>query len=116
MSFAEIEAKIREYGEKARDSKLSIEELTGGTFTITNGGVFGSLLSTPILNPPQSAILGMHAIQQRPIAENGEVVIRPIMNLALSYDHRIVDGRDAVQFLISIKQHIEDPSRLLLQL
>ena len=116
MSFAEIEAKIREYGEKARDSKLSIEELTGGTFTITNGGVFGSLLSTPILNPPQSAILGMHAIQQRPVAENGEVVIRPIMNLALSYDHRIVDGRDAVQFLISIKQHVEDPSRLLLQI
>ena len=116
LSFAEIEAKIAEYGVKARDSKLTIEELTGGTFTITNGGIFGSLLSTPILNPPQSAILGMHAIQDRPVAEHGVVVIRPMMYLALSYDHRIIDGRDAVQFLVSIKKLIEEPNRLLLQL
>ena len=115
MSFAAIETSIREYGEKARDAKLTIEELTGGTFTITNGGVFGSLLSTPILNPPQSAILGMHKMQDRPVAENGAVVIRPIMYLALSYDHRIIDGREAVQFLVSIKEQIEDPTRLLLQ-
>ena len=116
MSFAEIEAKVTEYGEKARDSKLTLEELTGGTFTITNGGVFGSLLSTPIINPPQSAILGMHAIQDRPVAENGTVVIRPMMYLALSYDHRIIDGRDAVQFLVAIKKLLEAPGRLLLQL
>jgi 2-oxoglutarate dehydrogenase E2 component (dihydrolipoamide succinyltransferase) len=116
LSLAEIESKIREYGEKARDGKLSIDDLTGGTFTITNGGVFGSLLSTPIINPPQSAILGMHSIQQRPVAENGEVVIRPMMYIALSYDHRIIDGREAVQFLVSIKQQLEDPARLLLQL
>ena len=116
LSFAEIEAKIAEYGIKARDAKLSIEELTGGTFTITNGGIFGSLLSTPILNPPQSAILGMHAIQERPIAENGSVVIRPMMYLALSYDHRIIDGKEAVQFLVNIKKLIEEPGRLLLQL
>ena len=115
-SFADIEAKIRELGVKARDSKLTIEELTGGTFTITNGGIFGSLLSTPIINPPQSAILGMHKIQERPVAENGEVVIRPVMYLALSYDHRIIDGREAVQFLVSIKEQIEDPARLLLQI
>lgn len=115
-SFADIESKIRELGVKARDAKLTIEELTGGTFTITNGGVFGSLLSTPILNPPQSAILGMHKIQDRPVAENGEVVIRPVMYLALSYDHRIIDGREAVQFLVSIKEQIEDPARLLLQI
>ncbi|MGK0298709.1 MAG: 2-oxoglutarate dehydrogenase E2 component (dihydrolipoamide succinyltransferase) [Gammaproteobacteria bacterium] len=115
MSFAEIEAKVAEYGQKARDSKLTIDELTGGTFTITNGGTFGSLLSTPILNPPQSAILGMHKIQDRPMAVNGEVVILPIMYLALSYDHRIIDGRDAVQFLVTIKDLLEDPSRLLLQ-
>jgi len=115
MSFAVIETKIREYGEKARDSKLTIEELTGGTFTITNGGVFGSLLSTPILNPPQSAILGMHKMQERPVAEKGQVIIRPMMYLALSYDHRIIDGREAVQFLVSIKEQIEDPTRLLLQ-
>ena len=93
-----------------------MDNLTGGTFTITNGGTFGSLLSTPIINPPQSAILGMHAIKDRPVADNGEVVIRPMMNLALSYDHRIIDGREAVQFLVSIKQQLEDPSRLLLQL
>lgn len=115
-SFADIESKIRELGVKARDTKLTIEELTGGTFTITNGGIFGSLLSTPILNPPQSAILGMHKIQDRPVAENGEVVIRPVMYLALSYDHRIIDGREAVQFLVSIKEQIEDPARLLLQI
>ena len=116
LSFAQVESKIVEYGEKARDSKLTIEELSGGTFTITNGGIFGSLLSTPILNPPQSAILGMHKIQERPMAVNGEVVILPMMYLALSYDHRIVDGRDAVQFLVSIKNLLEDPSRLLLQI
>jgi 2-oxoglutarate dehydrogenase E2 component (dihydrolipoamide succinyltransferase) len=116
LSLAEIESKIREYGTKAKDGKLNIDELTGGTFTITNGGVFGSLLSTPIINPPQSAILGMHSIQQRPVAEDGEVVIRPMMYIALSYDHRIIDGREAVQFLVSIKQQLEDPARFLLQL
>jgi len=115
LSFAGIETVIREYGEKARDGKLAIEDLMGGTFTITNGGVFGSLVSTPILNPPQSAILGMHKVQDRPVAENGQVVIRPMMYLALSYDHRIIDGRDAVQFLVAIKDRIEDPARLLLQ-
>ena len=115
LSFAAIETKIRELGSKAQESKLTIEELTGGTFTITNGGVFGSLLSTPILNPPQSAILGMHKMQERPVAENGQVVIRPMMYLALSYDHRIIDGREAVQFLVAIKEQIEDPTRLLLQ-
>ena len=116
LSLAELETQIRAYGQKARDGKLTIEELTGGTFTITNGGIFGSLLSTPILNPPQSAILGMHAINQRPVAEQGQVVIRPMMYLALSYDHRIIDGRDAVQFLVQIKRQLEDPTRLLLRL
>ncbi len=116
MSLADIENQIRNYGEKARGGKLSLEDLTGGTFTITNGGVFGSLLSTPIINPPQSAILGMHSIQERPVAENGDVVIRPMMYIALSYDHRIIDGKDAVQFLVSIKQLLEDPARLLLKL
>lgn len=116
LSLAELETQIRAYGQKARDGKLTIEELTGGTFTITNGGIFGSLLSTPILNPPQSAILGMHAINQRPVAEQGQVVIRPMMYLALSYDHRIIDGRDAVQFLAQIKRQLEDPTRLLLRL
>ena len=116
LSFAEIEKTIAEYGTKARDAKLTLEELIGGTFTITNGGVFGSLLSTPILNPPQSAILGMHKIEERPIAENGEVVIRPMMYLALSYDHRIIDGREAVSFLVAMKELLEDPSRLLLQI
>ncbi|MGH8473665.1 MAG: 2-oxoglutarate dehydrogenase complex dihydrolipoyllysine-residue succinyltransferase, partial [Gammaproteobacteria bacterium] len=116
LSFGAIEQKLREYGEKAREAKLSVEELSGGTFTITNGGVFGSLLSTPILNPPQSAILGMHRIQDRPIAEGGQVVIRPMMYLALSYDHRIIDGREAVSFLVTLKQHLEDPARLLLDL
>lgn len=115
MPLADIESTIRSLGEKAESGKLTIEELTGGTFTITNGGVFGSLLSTPILNPPQSAILGMHKIQQRPIVENGEIVARPMMYLALSYDHRIIDGRDAVQFLVTLKELLEDPSRLLLQ-
>ncbi|MBA2594919.1 MAG: 2-oxoglutarate dehydrogenase complex dihydrolipoyllysine-residue succinyltransferase [Pseudomonadota bacterium] len=114
LSFGAIETRLREYGEKAREAKLSVEELSGGTFTITNGGVFGSLLSTPILNPPQSAILGMHRIQDRPIAEGGQVVIRPMMYLALSYDHRIIDGREAVSFLVTLKQHLEDPARLLL--
>jgi 2-oxoglutarate dehydrogenase E2 component (dihydrolipoamide succinyltransferase) len=116
MSLADIEARIREYGLKARDGKLSIEEMTGGTFTITNGGVFGSLLSTPILNPPQTAILGMHKIQERPVAVNGQVVVRPMMYLALSYDHRLIDGKDAVQFLVAIKDMIEDPARILLDL
>jgi 2-oxoglutarate dehydrogenase E2 component (dihydrolipoamide succinyltransferase) len=116
LSFAAIESRITELGQKAANGKLTIEELIGGTFTLTNGGTFGSLLSTPIINPPQSAILGMHKIQERPIAENGEVVIRPMMYLALSYDHRIIDGRQAVQFLVSIKEQLEDPSRLLLQI
>ena len=116
LSFAAIETKITELAQKAGNGKLTIEELTGGTFTLTNGGTFGSLLSTPIINPPQSAILGMHKIQERPIAENGEVVIRPMMYQALSYDHRIIDGRQAVQFLVSIKEQLEDPSRLLLQI
>jgi len=116
MSLAQIEAKIREFGGKARDNKLGIDEITGGTFSVTNGGVFGSMLSTPILNPPQSAILGMHNIVERPIAENGEVVIRPVMYVALTYDHRIVDGREAVQFLVAIKNALEDPVRVLLDL
>jgi 2-oxoglutarate dehydrogenase E2 component (dihydrolipoamide succinyltransferase) len=115
LPFAEIEKRIREFGDRARDGKLTLDELTGGTFTITNGGVFGSLVSTPIINPPQSAILGMHKVQDRPVAENGAVVIRPMMYLALSYDHRIIDGRDAVQFLVAVKEFIEDPARLLLQ-
>ncbi len=116
LSFAEVEESIRTFGSKAQDGNLSYEELTGGTFTISNGGVYGSMLSTPILNPPQSGILGMHNIIQRPVAENGEVVIRPMMYLALSYDHRIVDGREAVQFLVTIKNILEDPARILLQL
>lgn len=116
LSFAGIESKITELGKKAGEGKLTIEDLTGGTFTLTNGGTFGSLLSTPIINPPQSAILGMHKIQERPVAENGQVVIRPMMYLALSYDHRIIDGREAVQFLVSVKEQIEDPTRLLLQI
>jgi 2-oxoglutarate dehydrogenase E2 component (dihydrolipoamide succinyltransferase) len=116
MPFFEVERKIRDYGERARGGKLTLDELTGGTFTITNGGVFGSLLSTPILNPPQSAILGMHKIQDRPVAEDGAVVIRPMMYLALSYDHRIIDGREAVQFLDAIRKTVEDPTRILLQI
>ncbi len=116
MSLATIENGISDYAGKARDGKLTIEEMTGGTFTITNGGVYGSLLSTPIINPPQTAILGMHSIQQRPMAIDGQVVIRPIMNLALSYDHRLIDGKDAVQFLVTIKQLIEDPAKILLEI
>jgi len=115
-SLADIELEINELGKKARDGKLTMEELTGGTFTITNGGVFGSMLSTPILNPPQSAILGMHRIEKRPVAENDEVVIRPMMYLAVTYDHRIIDGSDAVRFLVAIKEMLEDPARLLLQI
>jgi 2-oxoglutarate dehydrogenase E2 component (dihydrolipoamide succinyltransferase) len=116
MSLAEIELAIRAMGAKAQDGKLTIEELTGGTFTISNGGVFGSMLSTPILNPPQTAILGLHNITQRPVVVEGEVVIRPMMYLALSYDHRLIDGREAVQFLLTIKNTIEDPARLILQI
>lgn len=116
LGFADIERAIGAYGRKARDGDLTIEDLTGGNFTITNGGIFGSLLSTPILNPPQSAILGMHKIQDRPMAVDGEVVVRPMMYLALSYDHRIVDGKEAVQFLVTIKEQLEDPARLLLQI
>lgn len=116
MSLAAIEAQIRDYALKGRNNKLTMDDMTGGTFTITNGGVFGSLLSTPIINSPQSAILGMHAIKERPVAENGEVVIRPMMNLALSYDHRIVDGKDSVSFLVAIKELLEDPSRMILGL
>src|SRR5205085_7092857 len=109
LGFAEIEKGVAELAAKARDGKITVNDLQGGTFTITNGGVFGSLLSTPILNPPQSAILGMHAIQQRPVAVDGQVVIRPMMYLALSYDHRIIDGREAVSFLVRIKECIENP-------
>jgi 2-oxoglutarate dehydrogenase E2 component (dihydrolipoamide succinyltransferase) len=116
LGFAGIEKSIREFGQKAEEGSISIEELTGGTFTISNGGIYGSMLSTPILNPPQSAILGMHNIQQRPVVENGEIVIRPMMYLALSYDHRIIDGREAVQFLLTIKENLEDPARLMLEL
>jgi len=116
LSMAEIEAAITEYANKAKEGKLTLEEMTGGTFTITNGGVFGSLLSTPIINPPQSGILGMHNIVQRPVAEEGQVVIRPMMYVALSYDHRIIDGRESVSFLVTIKQLLEDPARILLEL
>ncbi|HWK49220.1 MAG TPA: 2-oxoglutarate dehydrogenase complex dihydrolipoyllysine-residue succinyltransferase [Steroidobacter sp.] len=116
LSFAELEQAVGDYAKKARDGSISLEELTGGTFTITNGGVFGSLMSTPILNPPQVAILGMHKIQERPMVVDGEIKIRPMMYLALTYDHRIVDGRESVQFLVAIKDALEDPARLLLQL
>lgn len=116
MSLAEIESGIATFGKKARDGKLSIEEMTGGTFTITNGGTFGSMMSTPIVNPPQAAILGMHNIIQRPMAINGQVVIRPMMYLALSYDHRLIDGKEAVTFLVTIKNLLEDPARLLLEI
>ncbi|CAI8859899.1 2-oxoglutarate dehydrogenase complex dihydrolipoyllysine-residue succinyltransferase [Methylococcus capsulatus] len=112
--FAGIEKAIAEFGQKARSGKLSLDELSGGTFTITNGGIFGSMLSTPILNPPQSAILGMHAIKERPVVEDGQIVIRPMIYLALSYDHRLIDGRDAVSFLFTIKELLEDPVRLML--
>ena len=114
MSIAEVEGGIRSYAAAAQEGKLAIEDMTGGTFTITNGGVFGSLLSTPILNPPQTAILGMHKIQERPMAVNDQVVIQPMMYLALSYDHRMIDGKDAVQFLVAIKDMLEDPARMLL--
>ncbi len=116
LSLAQIEDQINEYGQKARAGKLSLEELSGGTFTISNGGIFGSLMSTPILNAPQTGVLGMHKIQERPVVENGEVVVRPMMYLALSYDHRLIDGREAVQFLVAIKGMIEDPARILLEL
>ena len=115
ISFAHIEQHIKDFAQRAADNTLSIEDLRGGTFTITNGGVFGSLLSTPILNPPQVGILGLHKVEQRPIALNGEVVIRPMMYVALSYDHRIVDGREAVQFLVKVMQLIEDPESLLIE-
>lgn len=116
MSLAQIEQKIAEYGAKAKDGKLSMEEMTGGTFSISNGGVFGSMLSTPIINPPQSAILGVHATKERPVVENGQIVIRPINYLAMSYDHRIIDGREAVLGLVAMKEALEDPARLLLDL
>ncbi len=115
-SFAQIETEISNLGKKARDGKLTMDDLVGGTFTITNGGVFGSMLSTPILNPPQSGILGMHRIEQRPVAEDGQVVIRPMMYIALTYDHRIIDGAEAVRFLVTVKESLEDPARLLLQI
>lgn len=115
LSMGEIEQQIADYAERARTNKLTIEEMQGGTFSITNGGVFGSLLATPIINPPQTAILGMHKIQERPVVENGEIVIRPMMYLALSYDHRIIDGKESVQFLVAIKNFLEDPARLLLE-
>ena len=116
MSFAEIEKTIADFGKRAKDGTLTIDEMTGGTFTISNGGVFGSLLSTPIINPPQSAVLGMHRIEERPVAKDGQVVIRPMMYLALSYDHRLVDGREAVTFLVRVKEAIEDPTRILIDL
>ncbi len=116
QTFSEIERRIGDFGRRAGEGKLAIEELTGGTFTISNGGVFGSMLSTPIINPPQSAILGVHATKDRPVAENGQVVIRPMNYLALSYDHRIIDGREAVLFLVAIKEALEDPGRLLLEM
>lgn len=116
MSLADVEAAIVDLGARARDNKLSIDDMRGGTFTVTNGGVFGSLLSTPILNPPQTGILGMHKIQERPVAIDGEVLVRPMMYLALSYDHRLIDGKTAVQFLVAVKDLIEDPARILLQL
>jgi 2-oxoglutarate dehydrogenase E2 component (dihydrolipoamide succinyltransferase) len=115
MSFAELEHAIRDFAKRAADGTLTLEDLAGGTFTITNGGVFGSLMSTPILNPPQVGILGLHKIQDRPIAMNGQVVVRPMMYVALSYDHRIVDGREAVQFLVKTKEFVEDPGHLLLE-
>jgi 2-oxoglutarate dehydrogenase E2 component (dihydrolipoamide succinyltransferase) len=116
MSFADIELAIRDFGERARSGALQMEDLTGGTFTITNGGIFGSLMSTPILNPPQSGILGMHKIQERPVVVDGKIEARPMMYLALTYDHRIVDGREAVQFLVHLKEQIEEPARLILQI
>jgi 2-oxoglutarate dehydrogenase E2 component (dihydrolipoamide succinyltransferase) len=116
MSFADIEKTIAEYGKKAKEGTLTVDEMTGGTFTISNGGVFGSLLSTPIINPPQSAVLGMHRIEERPVVKDGQIVARPMMYLALSYDHRLIDGREAVTFLVRVKEAIEDPTRLLIDL
>jgi 2-oxoglutarate dehydrogenase E2 component (dihydrolipoamide succinyltransferase) len=113
MSISEIELKIKELAVKARENKISIDDMKGGTFTITNGGVFGSMMSTPILNPPQSAILGMHKIQERPIAVNGQVVVAPMMYVALSYDHRVIDGRESVSFLVKVKELVEDPAKML---
>ena len=116
LSLAQIEDQINAYGAKARDGKLALEDMSGGTFTISNGGVFGSLMSTPILNAPQTGVLGMHKIQERPVVVDGQIVVRPMMYLALSYDHRLIDGREAVQFLVAIKGMIEDPARILLEL
>jgi 2-oxoglutarate dehydrogenase E2 component (dihydrolipoamide succinyltransferase) len=116
MSFAEIEKSIADYGKRAKEGTLGIEDMQGGTFTISNGGVFGSLLSTPIINPPQSAVLGMHRIEERPVVKDGHIVARPMMYLALSYDHRLIDGREAVTFLVRVKEAIEDPTRLLIDL
>jgi 2-oxoglutarate dehydrogenase E2 component (dihydrolipoamide succinyltransferase) len=116
MSFAEIEKTIADFGKRAKDGTLKMDEMKGGTFTISNGGVFGSLLSTPIINPPQSAVLGMHRIEERPVVRDGQIVARPMMYLALSYDHRLVDGREAVTFLVRMKEALEDPTRLLIDL
>ena len=116
MSFAEIEKTIADFGKRAKEGTLASTTCSGGTFTISNGGVFGSLLSTPIINPPQSAVLGMHRIEERPVVKDGQVVVRPMMYLALSYDHRLVDGREAVTFLVRVKEAIEDPTRLLIDL
>ena len=116
MSFAEIEKTIADYGKRAKEGTLTVDEMSGGTFTISNGGVFGSLLSTPIINPPQSAVLGMHRIEERPVVKDGQIVARPMMYLALSYDHRLIDGREAVTFLVALKNAIEDPTRLLIDL
>jgi 2-oxoglutarate dehydrogenase E2 component (dihydrolipoamide succinyltransferase) len=116
LSLAQIEDEIGAFGAKARDGKLALEDMAGGTFTISNGGIFGSMLSTPILNPPQTGVLGMHNIQERAVVVDGEIVVRPMMYLALSYDHRLIDGREAVQFLVAIKGMIEDPARILLEL
>ncbi len=116
LSFAEIEKTIADFGKRAKDGTLTMEEMQGGTFTISNGGVFGSLLSTPIVNPPQSAVLGMHRIEERPVVQKGQIVARPMMYLALTYDHRLIDGREAVTFLVRIKEAIEDPTRLLIDL
>jgi 2-oxoglutarate dehydrogenase E2 component (dihydrolipoamide succinyltransferase) len=115
MSFAEVEVAVGDFGRRAKENKLKVEELQGGTFTISNGGIYGSLLSTPIVNPPQSGILGMHAIQERPVAREGHVVIRPMMYVALTYDHRIIDGREAVSFLKRVKEAIENPTRMLIE-
>jgi 2-oxoglutarate dehydrogenase E2 component (dihydrolipoamide succinyltransferase) len=116
LSLAQIEDQINDYGRRARDGKLAIEDMTGGTFTISNGGIFGSLLSTPILNPPQTGILGMHKIEERAVVVSGEIVVRPMMYLALSYDHRLIDGQEAVRYLVAIKGMLEDPARILLEL